>query len=171
MFGLMNGSGPKPYALVTLHTPANVDDEPTLERILDALCDVAAQIPVIFPVHPRTRARMKDHQLQFSGLLLTGPLTYLQFLGLQRHATVVVTDSGGVQKEAYWLGVPCVTLRDDTEWVETVRAGWNVLVGSNAERITTAAREFRPSGHRPALYGDGHAADRILEVLSAAGTL
>ena len=84
MFGLMNGSGPRPYVLVTLHAPANVDDERALDRILDALTDIVTDIPVVFPVHPRTRARMKDHQLQFSGLLLTQPLTYLQFLGLLR---------------------------------------------------------------------------------------
>ena len=121
MFGLMNGTGPKPYALVTLHTPSNVDDDATLERILDALDRHCATVPVVFPVHPRTRARMKDHQLQFSGLLLTQPLTYLQFLGLQRHATVVITDSGGIQEETTYLGVPCLTVRENTERPMTVQ--------------------------------------------------
>ena len=168
MFGLMNGTGPKPYALVTLHTPANVEDEATLERILDALCDVAAQIPVIFPVHPRTRARMKDHQLQFSGLLLTGPLTYLQFLGLQRHATVVVTDSGGVQEETTYLGVPCLTVRENTDRPVTVRLGTNTLVGSDPVRLSGLVSDVLAGrgkrGTIPPMW-DGKAGERIAECL------
>lgn len=168
MFGLMNGTGPKPYALVTLHTPANVDDEATLERILDALCDVAAQIPVIFPVHPRTRARMKDHQLQFSGLLLTGPLTYLQFLGLQRHATVVVTDSGGVQEETTYLGVPCLTVRENTDRPVTVRLGTNTVVGSDPARLSGLVSDVLGGrgkrGTIPPMW-DGKAGERIAECL------
>ena len=169
MFGLMNGTGPKPYALVTLHTPANVDDEATLERILDALCDVAAHIPVIFPVHPRTRARMKDHQLQFSGLLLTGPLTYLQFLGLQRHATVVVTDSGGVQEETTYLGVPCLTVRENTDRPVTVRLGTNTLVGSDPARLSSLVSDVLGGrgkrGTIPPMW-DGKAGERIAECLA-----
>jgi UDP-N-acetylglucosamine 2-epimerase (non-hydrolysing) len=168
MFGLMNGTGPKPYALVTLHTPANVDDEATLERILDALCDVAVQIPVIFPVHPRTRARMKDHQLQFSGLLLTGPLTYLQFLGLQRHATVVVTDSGGVQEETTYLGVPCLTVRENTDRPVTVRLGTNTVVGSDPARLSSLVSDVLSGrgkrGTIPPMW-DGKAGERIAECL------
>ena len=168
MFGLMNGTGPKPYALVSLHTPANVDDEATLERILDALCDVAAQIPVIFPVHPRTRARMKDHQLQFSGVLLTGQLTYLQFLGLQRHATVVVTDSGGVQEETTYLGVPCLTVRENTDRPVTVRLGTNTVVGSDPARLGSLVSDVLAGrgkrGTIPPMW-DGRAAERIAECL------
>ena len=168
MFGLMNGSGPKPYALVTLHTPANVDDEATLERILDALSDVAAQIPVIFPVHPHTRARMKDHQLQFAGLLLTGPLTYLQFLGLQRHATVVVTDSGGVQEETTYLGVPCLTVRENTDRPVTVRLGTNTVVGSDPARLSGLVSDVLGGrgkrGTIPPMW-DGKAGERIAECL------
>ena len=126
MFGLMNGTGPKPFALVTLHRPSNVDDDVMLEKILDSLTDIAANIPVVFPVHPRTRARMKDHQLQFSGLLLTQPLTYLQFLGLQRHATVVITDSGGIQEETTYPRRP-------------------VPDGSREHR----AADYRPCRHEP----------------------
>jgi UDP-N-acetylglucosamine 2-epimerase (non-hydrolysing) len=166
MFGLMNGTGPKPFALVTLHRPATVDDDAVLERILDSLADIAASIPVVFPVHPRTRARMKDHQLQFSGLLLTQPLTYLQFLGLQRHATVVITDSGGIQEETTYLGVPCLTVRESTERPITVHVGTNHLVGHDMNCLKThvdnvlAGRGKR--GAVPALW-DGQAARRIAD--------
>ena len=168
MFGLMNGSGPKPYVLVTLHTPNNVDDEPKLERLLEALTEIAAHVPVVFPVHPRTRARMKDHQLQFSGLLLTQPLTYLQFLGLQRHATAVITDSGSIQEETTYLGVPCLTVRDNTERPLTVQVGTNLVVGNDIESLkrhvcdVLAGRGKR--GTVPPLW-DGHAAVRIADAL------
>jgi UDP-N-acetylglucosamine 2-epimerase (non-hydrolysing) len=166
MLGLMNGTGPKPFALVTLHRPATVDDDAVLERILDSLADIAANIPVVFPVHPRTRARMKDNQLQFSGLLLTQPLTYLQFLGLQRHATVVITDSGGIQEETTFLGVPCLTVRDSTERPITVHIGTNHLVGHDMNCLkmhvdsVLAGRGKR--GAVPPLW-DGHAARRIAD--------
>jgi UDP-N-acetylglucosamine 2-epimerase (non-hydrolysing) len=166
MLGLMNGTGPKPFALVTLHRPATVDDDAVLERVLDSLADIAANIPVVFPVHPRTRARMKDNQLQFSGLLLTQPLTYLQFLGLQRHATVVITDSGGIQEETTFLGVPCLTVRDSTERPITVHIGTNHLVGHDMNCLkmhvdsVLAGRGKR--GAVPPLW-DGHAARRIAD--------
>ena len=168
MFGLMNGTGPKPYALVTLRTPANVDDDQALARILDALTDIVTDIPVVFPVHPRTRARMNDHQLQFSGLLLTQPLTYLQFLGLQRHATVVITDSGGIQEETTYLGVPCLTVRENTDRPITAALGTNTVVGSDLGSLRThvsnvlAGRGKR--GSIPPLW-DGLAAERIADCL------
>src|SRR5262249_9798986 len=92
MLGLMNGKGPRPFALVTLHRPSNVDDPARLDPLMDAVTEIAADLPVVFPVHPRTRSRMKEHHLRFSGVLVTAPLTYGQFLGLQQHATVVITD-------------------------------------------------------------------------------
>lgn len=171
MFGLMNGSGPRPYVLVTLHTPANVDDERALDRILDALTDLVTDIPVVFPVHPRTRARMKDHRLQFSGLLLTQPLTYLQFLGLLRHATVVITDSGGIQEETTYLGVPCLTVRENTDRPITAHLGTNTVVGSDLASLRThvwnilAGRGKR--GSVPPLW-DGLAAERIADCLVGA---
>ena len=171
MFGLMNGSGPRPYVLVALHTPANVDDERALDRILDALTDIVTDIPVVFPVHPRTRARMKDHQLQFSGLLLTQPLTYLQFLGLQRHATVVITDSGGIQEETTYLGVPCLTVREHTDRPITAHLGTNTVVGADLALLRThvwnilAGRGKR--GSVPPLW-DGLAAERIADCLVGA---
>jgi UDP-N-acetylglucosamine 2-epimerase (non-hydrolysing) len=168
MFGLMNGTGPKPFVLVTLHRPSNVDDEPTLERILDALTDIAAHIPVVFPVHPRTRGRMKDHQLQFSGVLLTQPLTYLQFLGLQRHATVVITDSGGIQEETTYLGVPCLTVRENTDRPITVHVGTNHLIGRDIgglkEHVCNVLGGRGKRGAVPPLW-DGRAAERIAEHL------
>ena len=168
MFGLMNGTGPKPYVLVTLHQPANVEDEATLAGILDALMDIAADVPVIFPVHPRTRMRMKDRQLQFSGLLLTQPLTYLQFLALQRHATAVITDSGGIQDESTYLGVPCLTVRENTDRPVTVNIGTNIVVGGDPRRLQGHVADVL-SGHAkrggiPPLW-DGRAADRIADCL------
>jgi UDP-GlcNAc3NAcA epimerase len=93
------------------------------------------------------------------------PVGYLDMVQLERHACAILTDSGGVQKEAYWLGVPCVTLRDETEWVETVAAGWNVLAGADAGRIVAAVRGLAPPAARPPLYGDGHAAERVVRAL------
>ena len=164
MFGLMNSTGPKPFALVTIHRPSNVDA--MLERILDSLADIASQLPVVFPVHPRTRARMQDHQLQYSGLLLTQPLTYLQFLGLQQHATVVITDSGGIQEETTYLGVPCLTVRKNTERPITVHVGTNHLVGDDMEELKTHVSDVLAGrgkrGAVPPLW-DGRAADRIAD--------
>lgn len=168
MFGLMYGTGPKPFVLVTLHRPNNVDDEENLERILDALTEIAGHVPVLFPVHPRTRARMKDHQLQFSGLLLTQPLTYLQFLGLQRHATVVITDSGGIQDETTYLGVPCLTVREHTDRPITVHVGTNHLIGREVaclrEHVCDVLAGRGKRGAVPPLW-DGRAAERIAEQL------
>jgi UDP-GlcNAc3NAcA epimerase len=127
--------------------------------------------PVAFPVHPRTEARLEaaglfDRLKAAPHVELTPPLGYLDFLKLTLHARAVLTDSGGVQKEAYLLGVPCLTLRDTTEWVETVEAGWNVLVDLDRD-AALAALERRPPAERPELYGGGHASDRVCEVVAA----
>ena len=171
MFGLMNGSGPKPYVLVTLHTLDNVDDERALDRILQALTEIVTDIPVVFPVNPRTRARMKDHQLQFSGLLLTQPLIYLQFIGLLRHATVVITDSGGIQEETTYLGVPCLTVRENTDRPITAHLGTNTVIGSElAELRLHVSNILGGRGKRgsvPPLW-DGLAAERIADCLVGA---
>jgi UDP-GlcNAc3NAcA epimerase len=154
------------YLVVTAHRAGNVDDPERLAALV-ALLERLPR-PVIFPVHPRTRARLEDGGLleRLDGVTLVAPLGYLDFLKLARHAGAVLTDSGGVQKEAYLLGVPCVTLRDRTEWVETVEVGWNVLVDLDAE-AALAAIERRPPAERPELYGGGHAAQRVAEVLAA----
>ena len=160
------GLEPGAYLAVTAHRAGNVDDPARLEQLVELL--EALPTPVVFPVHPRTRARLEAAGLleRLSGLTLAPPLGYLDFLELARNARAVLTDSGGVQKEAYLLGVPCVTLRDATEWVETVDAGWNVLVDLD-RAAALAALERQPPEHRPELYGGGHAAERVRNVVSA----
>jgi UDP-N-acetylglucosamine 2-epimerase len=160
------GVEPGSYLVVTAHRAGNVDSRDRLEQLTELLAALPA--PAIFPVHPRTRARLEAAGLtdRLGGVRLVPPLGYLDFLKLARHARAVLTDSGGVQKEAYLLGVPCVTLRDTTEWVETVESGWNVLVDLDRE-AAIAALERNPPAERPELYGGGHAAERVYEVLGA----
>ena len=160
--GLEEGS----YLVVTAHRAGNVDRPERLEALVSLL--EALPAPVVLPLHPRTRERLQAAGLmeRLGGVKVVPPLGYLDFLALARHARAVLTDSGGVQKEAYLLGVPCVTLRDTTEWVETVDAGWNTLVDLDRD-AALAALERRPSGERPELYGGGHAAERVCDVLSA----
>jgi UDP-N-acetylglucosamine 2-epimerase len=157
---------PGDYLVVTAHRAGNVDRPESLERLVDLLAALPGT--VVFPLHPRTRARLEQAGLmdRLGGLVLTAPLGYLDFLELARHSRAVLTDSGGVQKEAYLLGVPCLTMRDTTEWTETVDAGWNVLVGLDRE-ATLAALERTPPAERPELYGGGRAAQRVCDVVSA----
>jgi UDP-GlcNAc3NAcA epimerase len=157
---------PGAYLVVTAHRAGNVDDRERLEALVRVLERLPR--PVVFPVHPRTSARLDAAGLteRLDGLMLVPPLGYLDFLELARHARAVLTDSGGVQKEAYLLGVPCVTLRDRTEWVETVESGWNTLVDLDPD-AALAALGRRPPAERPELYGGGHAAERVAEVLAA----
>jgi UDP-N-acetylglucosamine 2-epimerase (non-hydrolysing)/UDP-GlcNAc3NAcA epimerase len=157
---------PGSYLVVTAHRAGNVDDRDRLERLIDLLAALPG--PVVFPVHPRTRLRIEEAGLsdRLGAVRLISPLGYLDFLKLARHARAVFTDSGGVQKEAYLLGVPCVTLRDTTEWVETVEAGWNVLVDLDRD-AALAALDRNPPAERPELYGGGHAAECVCEVLGA----
>jgi UDP-N-acetylglucosamine 2-epimerase len=161
------GVAPGSYALVTVHREANTR-EPALGRIVEALN--ALEEPVVFPLHPRTAGAIES-----MGLRLTGhvhprrPAGYLDFAALASQARVILTDSGGVQKEAYWYEVPCVTLREKTEWVETVEAGWNHLVGTDPGAIVAASREASPGPEHPSLYGDGHAADLIADVICTIG--
>src|SRR5215218_185064 len=150
-----NDVQPGEYLLMTVHRAGNVDVHERLERVVE----LAEQLPLpaVFPVHPRTRARLRAAGLEErleATVRVTQPLGYLDFLKLANHARALVTDSGGVQKEAYLLGVPCITLRDRTEWVETVAAGWNVLVDLNGDAVLEALERPQP-GERPPLYGDG----------------
>jgi UDP-N-acetylglucosamine 2-epimerase len=155
---------PGAYYLATIHRPANTDDPATLQQVLGTLDSLDA--PVILPAHPRTRRAMQMAGIEPRGALrLISPVGYLDMLLLEEHARAILTDSGGVQKEAYLLGVPCITLRPETEWVETVEAGWNVVVDTDPAKITWAAREFRPKGEPPPVFGDGRAAERIVGLL------
>jgi UDP-N-acetylglucosamine 2-epimerase len=154
------------YILATVHRAANTDDPLRLAEILDALA--LLREPVIVPLHPRTRAALMATDIEVEPpVRMIDPVGYLDMLMLERSARVVITDSGGVQKEAYLLGVPCVTLREETEWTETLAGGWNVLAGTNAERILAAAHRPRPAGEPPAVFGDGHAAEKMVAALGA----
>ncbi|HJU74385.1 MAG TPA: UDP-N-acetylglucosamine 2-epimerase (non-hydrolyzing) [Gemmatimonadaceae bacterium] len=156
---------PGAYLLATVHRAYNTDDPAVLERLLHALDAIGE--PVIFPLHPRTRARLGAHNNARRHVRLVDPVGYLDMLTLEKHARVILTDSGGVQKEAFFFQVPCVTLRPETEWVETVNTGWNVLAGSDPMAIVAAARAARkPPGTSPQIFGDGTAARRIAALLA-----
>ena len=136
----------KRYLVATIHRASNTDDRENLRNIVDAFSE--AEERIIFPVHPRTEKFLKAYGLYDklkASIKLTKPLGYLDFLKLMNHAKKIITDSGGIQKEAYILKVPCITLRENTEWVETVEEGWNVLVGADKEKIVKMVKEFEPS--------------------------
>jgi UDP-GlcNAc3NAcA epimerase len=153
------------YQLLTIHRAENADRPEALAAILSGVG--AAGRRVVFPVHPRTRAALAEMRVPVpENVMVIDPVGYLEMLVLEENAEVIVTDSGGVQKEAYFAGRPCVTVRDRTEWTETVESGWNVVVGTDPVRIAGAMREFRPTRPRPDVFGDGHAAERIVQALS-----
>lgn len=161
-------SVPKRYALVTLHRPANVDDSVTLKGILESLLEVNRDLAVVFPAHPRTRKRISDFGLNAGQLLLLDPLPYVDFLGLQSRATVVITDSGGIQEETTYLGIPCLTVRENTERPITVSMGTNVLVGRDRDKLRSElsrALVGDPQKRTVPPLWDGHAGERIAEVL------
>jgi UDP-GlcNAc3NAcA epimerase len=155
---------PGSYLLLTLHREANMRS-PSLERIASALNRL--EEPVVFPAHPRARAALDERRIELEDTIRVLPaLGYVDFAALASQARLILTDSGGVQKEAYWYGVPCITLRENTEWVETVEAGWNRLVGSDPDQIVEAVGDAAVPEEHPPLYGDGRAADAIADVLS-----
>lgn len=159
---------PHAYGLVTLHRPANVDDPAVLQRLLTALEQIGRELPLIFPVHPRTRQRLAEVIAPSAGLRLIDPLGYLDCLQLTRHARLVLTDSGGLQEESSVLGVPCLTLRSTTERPITVTHGTNRVVGTQPDAILAAAADVlsRPLPAPARIPGwDGHAAERVVEVL------
>ena len=168
------GNVPERYALVTLHRPQNVDDGNTLKSILQLLLEVNQDLPVIFPAHPRTRKRIVDFGLNAGQLQILDPVPYIDFLGLQARATVVITDSGGIQEETTWLGVPCLTVRENTERPITVSMGTNVLVGTDPGKLRTEFQKVlagkAKKGTVPPLW-DGHAAERIADVLTRSDAL
>lgn len=160
------GLRPGGYLLATIHRAENTDDPARLLAIVEAFG--RAGETVVFPVHPRTRralAALGDPQARSTSLRAIDPVGYLDMTMLERSARMILTDSGGIQKEAYWLGVPCLTLRRETEWVETVEAGWNKVVGTDADAIVRAVRDFRPPAARPELYGGLGASTRIAGLL------
>jgi UDP-N-acetylglucosamine 2-epimerase (non-hydrolysing)/UDP-GlcNAc3NAcA epimerase len=155
------------YVLATAHRAGTVDDPARLGRLVDLLLGLGS--PVVLPLHPRTRARLHTAglmtRLESGAIIIRPPLGYVAFTSLLIRARAVVTDSGGVQKEAYLAGVPCVTLRDTTEWVETVETGWNTLVDLDADAARAAVRRAAPAA-RPELYGDGHAGERVAAAMA-----
>jgi UDP-N-acetylglucosamine 2-epimerase (non-hydrolysing)/UDP-GlcNAc3NAcA epimerase len=162
-----HGLQPGGYLLLTAHRAGNVDDGGRLSALVGLI--EALPGPVLLPLHPRTRARLLDAGLLSrlqgrAGLVLTEPLGYAEFSALLCHARAVLTDSGGVQKEAYLARVPCLTLRANTEWVETVQTGWNTLVDLDSAAALRALEQAPPDEHPP-LYGDGHAAERCVEAI------
>jgi UDP-GlcNAc3NAcA epimerase len=166
------GVTPGNYILATIHRAENTDDPARLAAVFGGLAEIARRVPVVLPLHPRTRAVLKrDGAAGAAGVHLTDPVGYLDMACLERHARLVVTDSGGVQKEAFFHRVPCVTLRDETEWVELVELGWNRLVPPTTPAavrdgilaaLGDAARQEPPAD----MYGGGHAAGRIVEALT-----
>ncbi len=159
------GVQPGHYLLATVHRAENTDDVSRLSGILAAF--EALPEPVVFPVHPRTRKAMAALGDRLAPhVKLIEPVSYLEMVSLAQAARLILTDSGGLQKEAYWLGVPCVTLRNETEWVETVEAGWNMIVGADTGKIIQAVKTFSSPVERPVLYGDGKAAQRCAELLA-----
>jgi UDP-N-acetylglucosamine 2-epimerase len=163
---------PGGYLLVTCHRPQNTDDPEALSAIVNALIDSGEQ--VVFPIHPRTTGFLRRcglmERLEAAGRIrVIEPVGYLEMIQLEQHARMIVTDSGGVQKEAFFYHIPCVTLRDETEWVETVKDGWNLLVGSEYDRILDAIRTFAPPARQMAHYGNGHASAEIVRLLGATG--
>jgi UDP-GlcNAc3NAcA epimerase len=155
----------KNYLLATVHRSENTDDLERLSQILTAFNSFDET--VLFPVHPRTRKVITNARCRINAnIRLVDPVGYLEMVALAAGARLILTDSGGLQKEAYWLGIPCLTLRDETEWVETVEVGWNRLVGADTAKIIEATHSFISSGPRPALYGDGVSAARCLAFLT-----
>jgi len=154
------------YALVTIHRAANTDDPLRLGQIVQALNQVPETI--VFPAHPRTRKAFAQIGAQFADhVRLVEPVGYLDMMMLEENARLIATDSGGVQREAYFLSVPCLTLRDETEWVETVQVGWNKLIGVEPEQVMDAWFNFAPPTEHPPIFGNGAAAERIAQILEA----
>jgi len=168
---ILNGLGlsRKSYLLMTVHRAENTEDVKNLRNILYAVIESEEQI--IFPAHPRTVKQMKVYSLysmvKRSNVKIINPVSYLNFLRLLDNAKKVLTDSGGVQKQAYLLKTPCITLRENTEWIETVKDGWNVLVGADKEKIVKMINEFEPKGKQRNVFGDGKASENIINLLDA----
>lgn len=157
----------KNYYLATIHRQSNTDNADNLKNILEAFSSIDEKI--IFPVHPRTRKYINEYGLENGidkNIIMVKPVGYFDFLWLQKNAKKILTDSGGIQKEAYCLKVPCITLRENTEWVETIQDNWNVLVGANKDKIIDAINNFEPSDIQRNAFGDGDASKKIVNIIS-----
>lgn len=158
------------FALVTLHRPSNVDDSDSLQKVLRSLIDASGQLDIIFPVHPRTRQRIAEFGLKTDKLHLLEPVPYIEFLSLQSRAAVVITDSGGIQEETTYLGVPCLTLRPSTERPITVDVGTNVLIGDDKDKLESELNKILEGrgkrGSIPPLW-DGHTGERIAKIIAS----
>lgn len=153
------------FILSTIHRAENTNDINRLRNIIEALNESGAKI--VLPLHPRTRKFISEYGIHMNDhILVVEPLGYLDMIKLEHEAAKIVTDSGGVQKEAYFAGKPCITMRDETEWVETVHAGWNIIVGSDKEKIVSAIQNFVPTSKQPKLFGEGNTAEIICDLLS-----
>ena len=157
------------YYLATLHRAENTDDPDKLKSIFGALNEIGRKTPVIFPLHPRTKKMMEVYRLssELKNIKLTEPVSYLDMLKLEKNAKAILTDSGGVQKEAYWFGVPCFTLREETEWMETIKSKWNTLVGTETKRIVKRVRHIEGERRYPkrhGIFGDGKAGQKIVRM-------
>jgi len=156
------------FALATCHRAENTDDTARLAEIVDALAAIASEMPVVFPLHPRTRKLIAEYGLEplLSKIKVLAPVSFLDMVALEQAAALILTDSGGVQKEAFFYDVPCVTMRDETEWVETVALGRNILAGANRHKIVDAALSFPPlSAGEERPYGSGNASQKILSAI------
>ena len=158
------------YALCTIHRAENTDNLSRLQSIFDALREIAKELPVILPIHPRTRQLLKrlDKETWLKSINILEPLPFLEMLRLEMSAKVILTDSGGIQKEAYFHEVPCITLRDETEWVETVEMGWNKIVGADKEKILNAYQSYDielNKKHQQSPFGNGNTGEQILNIM------
>ena len=156
----------KEYILLTLHRPYNVDNIQKLQNIFSALKQTKRFI--VLPVHPRTCKMIEStNTIIPENISIIEPLGYLDFIFLQKHSEKIITDSGGIQKEAYLNGIPCITIRPETEWIETVKAGWNVLVGDKKDQLIENCLHFKPSHNRPRYFGDGNSSKKIISILES----
>lgn len=155
------------FILMTCHRAENTDNAENLRCLLEAVREIASRIPVVFPIHPRTRSSINQYELNayLKELVVLDPLPYFDMVQLQQSAKAILTDSGGVQKEAFFYGIPCITLREETEWVETVELGWNQVVGVNYKKILSAVDRIQPGSKTTMPYGEGDAAKKILQAI------
>lgn len=159
------GVEPRKYALVTIHRPANTDNPKRLKQIIKALNSTSETI--IMPIHPRTKLALSSIKVNLNdNIQVIEPMGYFDMLVLEENARIIATDSGGVQREAYYLEIPCLTLRDESEWVDTIATGWNILVGADQKKILKNWFDFKPPAEHPKIYGKGNASQLIVDIIN-----